>query len=412
MRFFISIAFSMAINWAFAQTNCLHLDSKPSNFESSAEDFNQYVLQFRADGKHLNTAVKTIPVVIHIIYDSAADSLSLEQAESQIAATNLDLRRLNADTVKTRQQFKIAAADTHVELCLAAKNPVGQSTSGVVWHKIPGFTADSLYAVMQQTQWPPLRYLNVWVNPGVPGGSSTFAWQAGEPADGFQVGGKVFGTLGNLNPGQEGGGVFTHELGHYLGLYHTFEDGFNYLGNCDFPNSDSTGDRANDTPLDWDWPFSAELCTDGQRMCDDGTTFFVQNENFMAYSNDTCANMFSKAQRIRMRAALDSLRAELCSPTNLALTGCGDPIAVQNPSFEKTGFAVFPNPADAWLTVGFPGSEKASVLVFNQLGKLVREFANVRNGQILPVNDWPPGVYFFKIDTMGRPSRLLSLLKV
>lgn len=288
--------------------------------------FNAYVLRFRDDGGHLATDIRTIPTVVHILYDDEVDRLSRERVESQIAATNADFRRQNADAGETRELFRDVAADTHIELCLASRDPDGEAFPGVVWHHVPGYTEEALRDIMIATQWPPHRYLNIWVTPRGEGGSSTQPWEAGTVIDGFYVGARQFGTTGDdLKEGFRGGGTGTHEAGHYLGLYHTFHDGFVYLGQCDFPDCETTGDRVCDTPLDWVLALTAEQCEDGDRFCDDGSTFVTQSENFMAYGYDDCTNMFSQDQRTRMRAALAGPRASLVTAENLAATGCAAP---------------------------------------------------------------------------------------
>jgi hypothetical protein len=288
--------------------------------------FNEYVRRFRDDGGHLATDVKILPTVVHVIYDDEADRISVERVISQIVATNADLRRRNADADQTRPMFREAAADTHIEVCLASRDPDGETFEGVVWHHVPGYTEAMLNDLRIETQWNPHRYLNVWVTPLGLGGNATQPWEAGTVLDGFWVSTRQFGTIGDdLKEGFTGGGVFTHELGHYLGLYHTFEDGFAYLGRCDFPDCETTGDHVCDTPLDWNLAVSAEQCEEGRRECEDGTVFYTQSENFMAYAYDDCTNMFSRDQRTRMRAALADRRASLVSAQNLAATGCTAP---------------------------------------------------------------------------------------
>ncbi len=374
----------------------------PFNTTERSDDpeaaFNDYVRRFVADGRHLNTDLKTIPTVVHIFYDAAADSLPIERVQSQITAMNLDFRRLNPDTVKTRSQFKAVAADCQIEFCLASIDPQGQPTRGVVWHHIPGFNPDLLASFMQATQWPPLHYLNFWVTPNGEGGFSSFAWEAGSETDGFVVGAKQFGTFGsNLKDGFNEGGTGTHEAGHYLGLYHTFHDGFPYLGQC-FPPCDSTGDHVCDTPLDWTLAFSTEQCEDGQRFCDNGAVFFTMSENYMAYAFDTCTNVFSQGQRIRMRAALDSLRAELCSPANLAATGCLPPTNDQEPMPVVQKLQAFPNPAHDMVYVQIPSASGGQIRLWNGQGNAVlSQTVSPGTTEIqVPVVGLPAGFYWLE----------------
>jgi hypothetical protein len=81
------------------------------------------------------------------------------------------------------------------------------------------------------------------------------------------------------------GDTATHEVGHYLGLEHTFENG------CDAP-----GDYVADTPPQ-DSP--SEGCPVGRDSCPGGGVDPIRN--FMDYSYDSCMTEFSTDQSIRMQ---------------------------------------------------------------------------------------------------------------
>jgi hypothetical protein len=358
-------------------------------------EFEDYVKRFAERGGHLDTQVLLIPAVVHVVFDDAVDSLDAARVESQIDALNRDFRRLNADSVKTRPEFQPAAADLHVEFCLAGLDPAAQATNGIRWHRVPGLKMDSVQAVLARTQWPPERYLNIWVLPVISGGNSSFPWSK-DLVDGFMVATSRFGTTGDLDEGFTEGRVAVHEAGHYLGLFHTFEGGFQYLGQCDVPCED-TGDRVCDTPLDWILHWSTEQCEEGERFCDDGSSFFVQSENYMAYAYDTCTNLFTAGQRIRVRATLDSLRAQLVSPENLILTGCRRSTAAPGISPAPARLTLFPQPAYRQLNVDFGVvlERPVSLRLLTAAGQLV--FSTTTTAATasiaLDLPGLPPGLY-------------------
>lgn len=91
------------------------------------------------------------------------------------------------------------------------------------------------------------------------------------------------------------GHTATHEVGHWLGLFHTFQNG------CAFP-----GDYVADTPYE---RFEATGCPEGRNSCSQrwGTD---PVHNFMNYSNDACLSEFTAGQAQRMARAWFGFRDE------------------------------------------------------------------------------------------------------
>jgi hypothetical protein len=116
--------------------------------------------------------------------------------------------------------------------------------------------------------------------------------------DGVVILNTAFGRTGTATAPFDGGQTGTHELGHYLNLYHIWHP----------DNSCSDGDEVADTPNqqgpNYGTPvFPSESCDNGP----DGDMFM----NYMDYVDDANMFMFTPQQAARMMATLQGPRSGL-----------------------------------------------------------------------------------------------------
>ncbi|WP_347924196.1 M43 family zinc metalloprotease [Pontimicrobium sp. SW4] len=300
--------------------------------------------------------VYTIPVVVHVIHNGEAigveTNISDAQVLSQIQVLNEDFRRLSGTRGFNTHPD---GADVEVEFCLAQQTPDGCVTNGInridmsavstTWSG-PGGNTDTV--LKPATIWDASKYLNMWSVKFSNSGNLGFAQFPGGPAisDGVVIGYQYFGTeddpsvtLPDSDPRFNLGRTATHEVGHYLGLFHTFQGGCSEIDG---------GDLCADTPAVASSGSNANICNTGNDSCPTPAGFPDMVENYMDYSQDSCMNVFTNDQKVRVVATLTgsanrptTITSNVCTP--LASVNDDGSVQIEGVAIEECGFNVTPS---------------------------------------------------------------------
>ena len=248
--------------------------------------------------------VITIPVVVHVVYQTETENISEAQITSQIESLNKDFRAKNEDLSKVPAPFKELIGDAGIEFVLATEDPEGKPTKGITRTKTTRKSFASDDAVKSALlggvdAWPAETYLNIWVCT-LQGGLLRYSQFPGGPkkTDGVVVFNVVFGTTGTAKAPFDKGRSLTGGIGLYLNLRHIWGD-----------KNDGTGtDLVADTPPQLGPNFGKPTFPHiSMNNAPDGDLFM----NFMDYVDDDAMYMFTKGQVERMRQTLQVARNRL-----------------------------------------------------------------------------------------------------
>lgn len=336
-------------------------------------------------------SIITIPVVLHVFHNGDDGKIDLAQAQSGLDVLNRDFNGLNADFDSIDPRFDSIKATLEIHFCLATRDPNGNATSGVNYYQ------DSLGMLNQgnlfQHAWDNYKYLNIYLpkyTEGKPDIFTAYAYYPSTPRSNANVDGVFyssirwgFGSHSEFTPGKEWASVGTHELGHWLNLRHTFQNG------CD-----PTNDFVDDTPPTLGGTIHLSGCYNNDSSCGVSTN----GSNYMDYNHD-CKKMFTQGQVDRMNAALNlPSRSSLWSDSNLIAAGCAFPANDRKVANHRS-IGVYPNPAQNRIQFTFEQQPK-HLAIYDLYGKLVSSNVLETLHYSFNVSDLASGVYFYyaKVD--------------
>jgi Pregnancy-associated plasma protein-A len=381
---------------------------KNKNLARARQAFNQSVNNCVQKNRASNAKTSAIheliriPVVVHVVYSDASSkaNISDEQVKSQIEVLNEDYRRkqntlgYNTDPI---------GVDMNIEFYLAEIDPNGANTTGITRNLTaqkafdPFSDADQL-ALTALSFWPSDCYLNIWTTtlsnnylgysqfPAAPDfdGLDT---EANENVDGVYIDYRYFGRKSATITSKyyKFGRTTTHEVGHWLGLIHTWGD------------EDCGDDYVDDTPAAQNANLTT-VCVDKYSNCT-GTRSRNMIENYMDYTIDSCMNIFTVGQSERVRAVFEM------SPHRKKLLEC----VTQLPESETLDLTIGVNPPTDILKgqLLLKGTANAEITIFNHVGTLVAQqiFENKKSFQFtFPIYDLPRGLYIVMATANGQKS--------
>lgn len=263
--------------------------------------------------------VQLIPIVFHVFHPKGEAGVPLSQLEYAIEDLNRTFAGTDADFGTVNPVFKNTKSYSKIRFALAKRDPFGKPTNGVVYYQDRqggfGNIGPSWENQIRTYAWDNYKYFNVYVqndiyannvfnNSGVCWYPST--WMSDNDIARMIYNYVYLGKGGSSYNYLEFNQTFTHEVGHYLDLRHTFEG-----GSCT-----GAGDLCDDTP-----PTDIAAAGCDATRCNG----IINGENYMDY-NTACYKNFTIDQVSRMDAAMKHpARSTLWQPSNLVATGLLSP---------------------------------------------------------------------------------------
>lgn len=335
----------------------------------------------------------TIPVVVHIVWMDESEDFTDLEIEAQIDGLTADFRKLNDNASIIPPVFQPLAADIEIEFCLASVDPNGKETNGIVRKKTEFANTGTTYSGSRRricyddlggsNSWDSEDYINIWVGQLADGviGIGTFPGEEIPTEDGIFIDPSAFGFFCSSSKGYFLGRTLTHEMGHFFNLHHIWGK-----------NGCNIDDLVDDTPMQ-DTHYKNQCPSHPQVSCGSEDMFM----NYMDYTNDDCMAMFSKGQKMRMLAALDTFPRSSLKSSN----GCVK-AKPKDITLTPDDILLFPNPASECVHIDLDIDNDLPIrmAIFDTSGREI--YSNqvfVKDLRTFDISNISNGIYFIYFES-------------
>jgi len=319
-----------------------------------------------------------IPTVIHVLWYTYDENVADEKIFEQLDELNNCFNATNNDIQNVPNEFKKRIGNADLTFCIVPNgiirkqtfvNEIGIKDSNVFFSNNGG-----------DDVWNTDSFCNIYItNTGkYIAGYGIYPWAKTKQVNGIVVHPKYIGinTSAHFNLGR----ILVHEMGHFLGLYHTWKD----------DNDCNTDDGIEDTPIQehayYNKPFYP------QNSCGTSNMFM----NFMDYVDDNSMYFFTQKQIEKMQ---NTVSTEYPNWLFNKLDNC----ALY--SSNKTPFTLFPNPVSDILEIkiAYSSFKIVDITIHDITGKILFEQKENNVEKIkINVENFTKGIYFL---TVGNTSQ-------